>query len=478
MYADAPDDPFLTYDPARSRLVLTSEDASLDDTAIQALEGGAADEVGGREMLQSAVGESLRLTDPLARGGLGDVWVGVQRSLDRVVAIKRLRSDRLEDAPAEQREQLEAMFRHEAFTTARLEHPNIVPVYTLGADPMGHALLAMKLVRGRPWDELLAEDRQLSMSEFLARHLPILIDVSQAAAYAHSQGVLHRDIKPQQVMVGEFGEVLLMDWGLAISFPGAVASWPPKQSPRSNGSSTAPGPAGTPSFMAPEQALGEMHQLGPWTDVYLLAASLYFLLTGTPPHLARTGMAAMARSASGKVDPPSERAPGSTIPLELEELVMVAMAADPQDRRPRTVPEFIEALQSYLSGATRRRRSQHLVKEVEAQLRGSRGSAYSELGHSLSQLREAETLWPENQRVAELQATVLTEYAEVALRRGDLSLARVQASQLPASRHRKELLRHIGAAQERRKLSKQQGGRFVGAFRGLIAFLAGGRERL
>ena len=474
MFVDAPKDPLLTYDPTRASILKPLRDQTLLDTAIQQAPPaeGAAD-MPRREPVESG---GFRLTEPLAQGGLGDVWVGVQRSLDRVVAIKRLREDRLAEASLDQRERLEEMFRQEALTTARLEHPNIVPVYALGADPLGQALLGMKLVRGQPWDELVKEDAGLPVEQFLARHLPILIQVAQAVAYAHSEGVLHRDIKPQQVMVGKFGEVLLMDWGLAIPFAepadeGGADSSPPAGS----GVVTIPGPAGTPSFMAPEQAQGQPEDLGPWTDLFLLGGTLYFLLTGTPPHRARNGLAAMAKAARGELEPPQERVPERKLPEELCRLTLGVMAERPEDRDPRTVTEFIEALQAYLSGATRRRQSRLLAKEVKEQLDSSRCGVYSEFSHSLSRLRQAETLWPENPQVAQLREIVLGDYSEAALIQGDLALARVQAVRLPEGRYRSGLLGRIDRALERQRTSERQRRQAQGAMvvLGVLLLLGG-----
>jgi serine/threonine protein kinase len=481
MLADAPSDPLLTYDPVRASILKSPAESTILETAEVAASQGPSQgqPVRAREQVPGPL-ENFLLSEPLAQGGLGDVWVAVQRSLDRVVAVKRLRVDRLEEASFEQRKLLEEMFRQEALTTARLEHPNIVPVYALGSDSEGQALLGMKMVRGQPWDELVREHSELPLDEYLSRHLPILIDVAQAVAYAHSQGILHRDIKPQQVMVGEFGEVLLMDWGLAIPFgaPKDCVEETPSNGPGS-GVTTVPGPAGTPSFMAPEQARGNAVNLGPWTDLYLLGGTLYFLLTGSPPHQARNGLAAMAKAARGELQPPQECRPERKLPAELCELTLGVMATRPEERYPRSVPKFIEALQAYLSGANRRRQSLQLTEEVEEQLASSRSGVYSEFSHSLSRLQEAETLWPENPKVPELRDTVLCDYAEAALLQGDLALARVQAVRLPEGRYRGGLLRRIERTRERQRTSERQRRRALNAMAFFaLLLLAGGIQYL
>ena len=458
---DLAPDPGLTYDPLRSVLLGRSRVGTTLPTepAIPAAAGTRlpAPPAAGPP---AAPGEVFELRELLAQGGFGDVWNGVQGSLDRAVAVKRLRADRLKAASAEDRRLLREMFRQEALTTAKLEHPNIVPVYQLGGDSEG-ALLAMKLVRGRPWTELIQEDFDWPIDDFLSRHLPILIDVAQAVAYAHSRGILHRDLKPQQVMVGEFGEVLLMDWGLALPFAETGILVPPtgdRVEAGSSGSTTAqsaaPGLAGTPSFMAPEQTRGTPEEIGPWTDLYLLGGTLYYLLTGSPPHRAADSVAAFRRASSGEIEPPAERAPGRRIPVELRRLAVGVLAAEPSARHPPTVRELIAALQEYLSGASRKHRSRELIDEVRQRRRGETG--YTELGTQLSRLQRAQALWPENPDVQGLRHAVLERYAEAALKKNDLELARLQAGQLAAGSERADLLARVDRALARRRAVARQ----------------------
>ncbi len=477
---DLAPDPELTYNPARS--VLPSLPTALPtEPAIPVTAGsspGTAARITGPPEGEGK-GEVFELREKLAQGGFGDVWSGIQPALGRVVALKRLREDRLAAAGDEDRRLLQEMFRQEALITARLEHPNVVPVYQLGADDTGRPMLAMKLVRGRPWSELIRDDLQLPADELLARHLPILIDVAQAVAYAHSRGILHRDLKPQQVMVGEFGEVLLIDWGLALPFDQAGAAMPAiadSGTPESSGTATAvtacPGLAGTPSFMAPEQTRGVVEEIGPWTDLYLLAGTLYCLLTGSPPHKARSSVAAFVKASSGKIEPPAERAPNRHIPEELRRLALGALAAAPTDRRPATVRDFITALEEYQSGVSRKRRSRELALEVRGRSAG--GDDYSELGHRLSRLQQAQVLWPENPEVAELRQGVLASYAETALAHKDLALARLQAGQLTAGTGRDDLLERIDRSLERRRAVARQRRLALAALALLAAVLIGG----
>ncbi|MEM7352818.1 MAG: protein kinase [Acidobacteriota bacterium] len=464
---DLAEDPNLSYNPTRSTLLGRSYLPTSFPTA-PAVPASAATPSPAASSTKLPTGDRLELREPLAKGGFGDIWIGIQESLDRRVAIKRLREDRVDGASDAECRELERMFRQEALTTARLEHPNIVPVYQLGSDTDGRPLLGMKLVRGQPWSKLLRADRDQPVNEFLVRHLPILIDVAQAVAFAHSKGVLHRDLKPQQVMVGEFGEVLLMDWGLASTFPtaethGASLSADPADSATSSLGPPSQGAAGTPSFMAPEQARGEPNELGPWTDLYLLGGILYYLLTGSPPHKASSGADALTKAARGEITRPSAQAPDRSIPGELEELVMGILRPDPVDRRPGDALGFIAAVQAYVSGASRRQRSRALTSELSE---SAAPLDYSDFSRHLSRLQEARALWHDNPQIAPLQRDALAAYAEAALAKRDLTLARLQAEQLPAGSLRDELLRRIEAAVSRRQaLARQR--RF--ALRGVAA---------
>ena len=212
-------------------------------------------------------GTKYRLLEPIARGGMGTVYRAEDIELHREVALKVLNSPELSEEAARR-------MMAEARIIARLEHPGIVPVHDVGVLPDGRVFYAMKLVRGRRLDQ------HLEPATPLADRLRLFVKLCEAVAFAHSQGVIHRDLKPDNVMVGAFGEVLVMDWGVAkwIGEPPAVSAAGTAQPA---GSGTLHGTVlGTPGYMAPEQARGEIEQVDQRSDVYALGAILVFLLGG------------------------------------------------------------------------------------------------------------------------------------------------------------------------------------------------------
>src|SRR5687767_4667792 len=229
-----------------------------------------------------------------ARGGLGRVVRAVDRRLGRTVAVKELlRND----------ESHEARFMREALITARLEHPGIVPVHEAGRWPNGAPYYVMKLVEGRTLKELFAQKPALRDRLGLLEHV---IAIADAVGYAHSEGVIHRDLKPSNVIVGEFGETIVVDWGLARD---TKRSDLPELRPsgellvaQGSGVSTISGKVvGTPAYMAPEQARGEV--VDERADVYAIGAVLYELLAGKAPHADETPQAVLDRVIAGPPAP-------------------------------------------------------------------------------------------------------------------------------------------------------------------------------
>ena len=425
--SDLPDDIAESYRPSQVGAPSTADDelariplTSINFTVASEAESGALSEPSTQPGRPQA---SYVLYSVIGRGGFGEVWEARQSSLDRIVAIKRIRPNLRTERTPDTLHNVDVAFRREAYTTGRLDHPNIVPVHDLGVDDRGQAILAMKRVRGELWSDLLNSDRAMEPADFLARHLSILVDVSHAVAFAHSKGIIHRDLKPSQVMVGQFGEVLLMDWGLAVSFaPDATEETEDAPQPIAPTPAEAPNPAGTAAFMAPEQTEQTGERLGPWTDVYLLGGILYQILTGKPPHYAATAMAAFFSASQGLVDPPELVVPDRPVPAELSDLCMRALERDPS-QRVASVTNFLEALENYLSGANRRRESVALTKQAH-ELLGSHEEDYEAIGHCDTVLERALLLWPDNELARELRRALLSKFARLAIDNGDLGLAR------------------------------------------------------
>ncbi len=291
-----------------------------------------------------------RVLQQLARGGMGTVYLAEDTTLGRKVALKVL------DFPDSSGELAARMLR-EARIVARLEHPGIVPVHDVGRTPDGRIFYAMKFVQGNRLDQ------HLDSVPSLADRLRIFQKICEAVAFAHAHGVLHRDLKPENIMVGPFGEVLVMDWGVAkvrdASVEGAegeledgsdqsrASGQAPTQAVmalRSNG--TAHGAIlGTPGYMAPEQARGEIARLDERSDVFALGAILRFLLTGCSPEDVTT---AATRGALGTGEPSPPRFDNGT-PKALAAICRKAMSYDPGGRY-GTAEELAADVARYLDG--------------------------------------------------------------------------------------------------------------------------------
>jgi tetratricopeptide (TPR) repeat protein len=254
--------------------------------------------------------------EELARGGMGRISIATDRLLHRDVAIKEVLAP---DAA------LAARFERELALTARLQHPSIVSIYDAGTWSDGEPFYVMRLVNGEPLDRIVARHHTPAARIGLLPHGIAMVD---ALAYAHSQRILHRDLKPQNVLVGDFGETVVIDWGLAKDLR-AVDPEPEPAAVTAEPVATAAGVVvGTPAFMSPEQASGA--PVDERADVYALGAVLYYLLAGVPPHGGATASQVVLAVRSRPPRPLAELADG--MPGDLLAIVDKAMAPRPADR--------------------------------------------------------------------------------------------------------------------------------------------------
>ncbi|MCA9071148.1 MAG: serine/threonine protein kinase, partial [Planctomycetaceae bacterium] len=323
--------------------------------------------------VKSLPGFRYQILRPYAKGGLGEVLVARDQELNREVALKQIQNERADD-PDNQ-----ARFLIEAEITGGLEHPGIVPVYGLGHYDNGRPYYAMRFIQGDSLKEAIARyhdeppsrdvfsgdastpstaqsidgkgrletERNLELRSLLGR----FIDVCNAMAYAHSRGVLHRDLKPGNIMLGKFGETLVVDWGLAKPMsvkPSGETTERQLEPPSGSGSvQTLMGSAvGTPQYMSPEQAGGKLDQLGPASDVYSLGATLYCLLTGQAPFQGPDVGTVLKQVQEGDFPPP--RKIDRRVPRSLQAVCLKAMARNPADRY-RSPKELAEDLESWLA---------------------------------------------------------------------------------------------------------------------------------
>jgi serine/threonine-protein kinase len=271
----------------------------------------------------------------LAKGGLGAVYAAEDRVLNRDVAVKFVHPQLVRDPLCLQR------FQVEAEITARLEHPGVVPLHAFGTTDDGRPFYVMRLIRGETLDDAIRRyhENSASKSKMAAQSIEFrdllgrFVTACQTLAYAHNRGVLHRDIKPQNVMLGRFGETLVVDWGLALPIgrsENARASGEHTLMPTSSASNdSSGGGAGTPAFMSPEQAAGTL-ELTPASDIFSLGATLYKILTGRAPYEGRSAREVIDKAATADFQPP--RAIQKNVPASIEAVCLKAMARRPTDR--------------------------------------------------------------------------------------------------------------------------------------------------
>ena len=318
--------------------------ADVDPNATESHFAGAA----------TSDGTRFRVVRPHAKGGLGEVFVALDTELNREVALKEIQDRHADDHDCR------ARFLMEAEITGSLEHPGIVPIYGLGTYADGRPFYAMRFIHGDSLKEAIESfhradvagrdpgKRSLKLRHLLGR----FIDVCQAIEYAHDRGVLHRDLKPGNIMLGKYGETLVVDWGLAKAAgkfrePGELATAKEERTVRPPSASdvkeTVPGHAfGTGPFMSPEQAAGDVKSIGPASDVYSLGATLYTLLTGKPSVEGIDREEIKAKVLRGDISRP--RQVKAAVPAALESICTKAMALKPANRyaSPKVLANDIE----------------------------------------------------------------------------------------------------------------------------------------
>jgi serine/threonine-protein kinase len=390
---------------------------------------------------------ALELERTLGTGGMGVVHLGTQVALGRKVAVKTLRPEHRTDETAMQ-------LLREGWVIGALEHPNVVPIHDLGLDADGHPFLVLKRIEGDKWDDLLGDDEKVrerfGAADLLEWNLSILMQVCNAMSFAHARGILHRDLKPENVMIGEFGEVYLLDWGLAVSL-------------RDDGSGRLPLAAdehdvcGTPSYMAPEMLDGHARRLSERTDVYLLGAALFEILTGRAPHEGTTIADVIANALRSQPTFPEGVSP------ELERICRRALAADPDARF-----ENAQQLRLALQGFLQRRGSAQLAQAAQARLEkllvelaapsaepaARRVALYNVFGECRFGFQQALRSWRENPPAQEGLLRATEAMIAYELQQGDAKAASLLASGLASPPP--ELLARIAEAERAAEIARER----------------------
>jgi eukaryotic-like serine/threonine-protein kinase len=343
-----PSDPKRSFESSGAEQVtLYQEPATSGLKALDPQLGASAD-FGARYSIRRVLGE----------GGMGVVRLCHDDRIGRDVAVKVIRGVHGSQSDLRMR------FVREARVQGQLEHPSIVPVYDLGVDADGQVYFTMKLLNGSTLEEIIGELRRKDSAAEAAygrrRLLSALSNACLAVAFAHARGVVHRDLKPGNVMLGEFGEVYVLDWGVArvtgsAEVTGSRPDWP-------DDTGTQAGTLlGTPGYMAPEQARGELDAIDPRSDVYSLGAILFEMLTLEPLHSGSSVGALLQSTVSGANARAAERAPERGVPPELEEICVRATATDP-DQRYASARDLHNALERFLDGQRDTERRKELAQ--------------------------------------------------------------------------------------------------------------------
>lgn len=296
-----------------------------------------------------------------AAGGIGEIWLARDAHLQRDVAVKRLQSNKSASEVAKKR------FLREARITGQLDHPGVVPIYEICLDALtGAPYYSMRFLKGRTLSEAVRayHHHQRSTHGGASQQFIELLNafciVCNTVAYAHSKGVVHRDLKCDNIILGDFGDVVVIDWGLAKEVDSFEVSEDSPTDPHAlestHPAATLAGQViGTPAYMAPEQAAGRLDQIGPHTDVYGLCAILYEILCGVPPFMATNAREALHKVQNEPPVPPSGIV--AKIPKKLEQICLQGLAKSPRERH-ASADRLAREVQGWLSELAERRKSE------------------------------------------------------------------------------------------------------------------------
>jgi serine/threonine protein kinase len=377
------------------------------------------------ELGATTLERKLVMLETLGEGGMGIVRAGTQRALGREVAVKTLKEDHRGPHSV-------LKLLREAWVTGGLEHPNVVPVYDIALDPDGTPLIILKKIEGTDWGTLIHDAKtvrdRFGAEDLLEWNLGIFLQVANAVRYAHSRRVLHRDLKPENVMIGRFGEVYLVDWGIAVSLEDDGSGRMPL-------ASEAKEMAGTPLYMAPEMLGGPQPRLSERSDIYLLGAILYEIVTGEPPHRGEHLMELVQSIIASEPEMPD------SVPQELARIIQRAMDPDP-DARFENAEQLRLAVQAFLRHRDASRladRAQERLDELLTLLEERSGEVedavdrepiYHTFGECRFGFRHALEVWPQNERAREALDRAIQAMVEYELRVGEPEAARALLSEM------------------------------------------------
>jgi len=326
----------------------------------------------------------------LGQGGMGVVYEARQAALDRTIALKMIKSTLAQD------QDTQAVFLAEAAVTGELDHPGVVPIYDLGVQADGALFYAMKQVKGVPWNKVLSKKTVLE-------NIEVLMKVADAVAFGHSKGIIHRDLKPENIMLGEFGEVLVMDWGLAASVI---------ENGKIGRLNTANAAGGTPAYMAPEMATGNVDLIGYQSDVYLLGAILYEIVTGLRPHTGKDMMAVLYNIATNVIQVTDKKG-------ELVDIALKAMATKPGDRY-----ATVKDLQAAVKDSQKHFESIALADKAAERLeKANKSKVYEDYAQALFGFQQALEMWDANRAAQKGAQDTRFAYTKRAIEKDDIDLA-------------------------------------------------------